>query len=477
MKKFILLLLLSMTVVLFFSCAERPDIDETEETEEETEYTPPEKDYLTKLAEDKGYHDFPDSIHCYTKPLIASSEYVPKSDLTFDTSDPTDERFLSCSYRYEMEIISGGDAYIDEHANASYLTMPNGERRKLCPYQWCREEFEEKCTHIDLVSGKVIDNYVYFIGENTCVGSPNHPDRAQDNGNINMLLRYSLETHKIEKVLTLPGMSFIQFAAYGVLYLNVRDETRNTHYYLLLDCDNLKVAESSAPYGGIGYHTITEDFIYYLDSNYRYERQTLYRCHPDLTEYEKIHEFQNGNYRLLGEYRGNLYLTREYNASDETTEPIKRTMFEAVKNLKTDILRLSRTGNTSVLRTDVFRAILTDGVLYTTDLSPRKLFDMKKPDGRRDETDLGFYTNCGTTITAHKLSLNGTVRASETVFDETVHSSEESLLNIQKYGNSILAITATPPTLPNYAYVYHKYHLTDETVVEIGEGNSKSISP
>lgn len=187
------------------SCAERPDIDETEETEEETEYVPPEKDYLTKLAENKGYQDYPDSIHCYTKPLIDLEDYCDKSELTFDTSQPEDGRFLSCSYRYQLEITSSQGGFVTENANSNYLTA------------------------------------------------------------------------------------------------------------------------------------------------------------------------------------------------------------------------------------------------------------------------------CGTTVTAHTLSLNGDIRRSETVFDETVHSPGQALFNIQKYGNSILAVTAVPPTLSGYSYTYHKYHIADGEVIEIAEGNTNTV--
>lgn len=84
---------------------------------------------------------------------------------------------------------------------------------------------------------------------------------------------------------------------------------------------------------------------------------------------------------------------------------------------------------------------------------------------------------CGTAVTAHTLSLNGYIRRSETVFDETVHSPGQALFNIQKYGNSILAVTAVPPTLSGYSYTYHKYHIADGEVIEIAEGNTNTVYP
>ncbi len=481
MKKFFLLCLSLLLLVTFLlSCAERPDIDETEETEEETEYVPPEKDYLTKLAENKGYQDYPDSIHCYTKPLIDPEDYCDKSELTFDTSQPEDGRFLSCSYRYQLEITSSQGGFVTENANSNYLTAPDGERIKLCPYDWCREDFEEKCTHLDLTSGKVVGDYVYFVGSNACVGSPNHPDRDEDGGYVSMLLRYSIETHEIEKVLRLPGTTWITLAAYGNLYLDVRDEALNSRYFLILDCTNMKAAKSNSPYGGLNLnaYAVTEEYIYYLGTSSRYDKQTLYRCRPNLTESEEVHVFQYGDYDLIGTYRGNFYLTREYNREDETSKPQTRSMFRAQQYTQTDILRISKSGNVSVLLTDVHCTVLTDGVIYTTDLEPRVLFQMEKArDGRTDETNLDFYTNCGTTVTAHTLSLSGDIRRSETVFDETVHSPGQALFNIQKYGNSILAVTAVPPNLSGYSYTYHKYHITDGEVTEIAEGNTNAVYP
>lgn len=105
-KTLILLILLTFAGVCLTACSDRPaNLTETEETAPETEpYVEPPKTYLEALRENLGYQDFPDSIHCYTEPLIPEEAFVDSSQISFGEPE---ERFISWNHMYNLEIDTG----------------------------------------------------------------------------------------------------------------------------------------------------------------------------------------------------------------------------------------------------------------------------------------------------------------------------------------------------------------------------------
>jgi len=257
MKKCLIWLLLA--VLLLTSCSERPaNLTETVETAPETEpYIEPPKTYLEALRENLGYQDFPDSIHCYTEPLIHEEDFVAPSQITFGEEE---KRFISWNHMYELEIDAGEyGGFIGTNPNGNFLTDAKGKRVKLCPYDWCREDVNEACTHVDLSNGAVAGDWVYFVGQNSCVAAPNHPKKDRG-GHVNMLLRYSVTDHTIEKVLDLGGPSFIRMAHNGVIYLRTMHSTANIDYTILVDGENgiaAKISRNTTP-DTVGYG----DYLY-----------------------------------------------------------------------------------------------------------------------------------------------------------------------------------------------------------------------
>ncbi len=317
MKKVILFLLLA--AFLLASCSERPaNLTETAETAPESEhYAEPPKTYLEALRENLGYQDFPDSIHCYTEPLIREEDFVSPSQIIFGEEE---KRFISWNHMYDLEIDAGEyGSFVDTNPNGNFLTEANGRRAKLCPYDWCREDENEACTHLDLSAGVVAGDWVYFVGRNFCVAAPNHPKKDKG-GHINMLLRYSITEHKIEKVLDLPGTSLIDMAHNGVIYLRTMDNTANIDYTILIDGENGIAAKTS--------RRVTPDTVGFRDYIYQWNLgQGLVRYTAALEQDGIIFADTNSdlrnNRKVIGTCKSGIVLQkRTENADGSVTDTI-----------------------------------------------------------------------------------------------------------------------------------------------------------
>ncbi|MBQ2725812.1 MAG: hypothetical protein IJF78_08905 [Clostridia bacterium] len=443
MKTLLILLLAALCLV---SCSERPaNLTETVETEPETEpYVEPPKTYLEALRENLGYQDFPDSIHCYTEPLIHEEDFVDPSQITFGEEE---ERFISWNHMYELEIDAGEHgSFFDTNPNGNFLTDAKGKRVKLCPYDWCREDVNEACTHVDLSNGAVAGDWVYFVGQNSCVGAPNHP-KKDSSGDINMLLRYSVTDHTIEKVLDLGGPSFIRMSHNGVIYLRTIHSTANIVYTILIDGENSIAAKISGD--------ITPNTVGYEDSVYEWVLGCgLVRYTPALKTDKVIFEDTNpdirANRKVIGSCKnGIVLLKRTENADGSVTDTITY---------------ITEKGKEGVLLKDHPQAswYIAGNNLYCVPHAP-------------EDRHL-FNAVFGTNTREYTVSTAGEVRAYSiydtdsytTVYTESM-TTGEFLLYCQPYGNSIRISTLVPPTSPGTYPLRRQYLIKNGSLILDGE--------
>lgn len=444
MKKSLIWLLLA--VLLLTSCSERPaNLTETVETEPETEpYIEPPKTYLEALRENLGYQDFPDSIHCYTEPLIHEEDFVDPSQITFGEEE---ERFISWNHMYELEIDAGEyGSFIDTNPNGNFLTDADGKRVKLCPYDWCRDDVNEACTHMDLSNGAVAGDWVYFVGRNACVAAPNHPKKDKG-GHVNMLLRYSVTDHRIEKVLDLPGYSWFRMAYNGVIYLRTMHPTANIDYTILIDGENCIASKISAD--------PTPDTAGYKDSIYQWELgRGLVRYTAAFEEEGVVYADANTDIRLNRSVAGTcskgIVLQDRREKSDGSV---------------TDTITcITEKGKETVLLKDHPKSFwYTAGdKLYCVPHAPedRHIFNAVFGENTREYTvptagDVRVYSLTGGD-------------SYTTVYTESM-TPGEFLLFCQPYGDSIRISTLVPPTSPGTYPLRRQYLLKNGSLILDGE--------
>ena len=362
MKKSLIWLLLA--VLLLTSCSERPaNLTETVETEPETEpYIEPPKTYLEALRENLGYQDFPDSIHCYTEPLIR--EYSDISAITFDL-ESKETRFISYNDLYSLEIQwSDGEATLDQ-PNCNYLTEADGTRIKLCPYEYCRNDITELCSHVNLTNGKIIGDWIYFTGSNECIGAPAHPNREEGIlGKVNMLLRYSITENRIEKVMDLPGNASLDIAAYGVMYLSVWNDDLSGWQTVLVDPEN----QIAAVHSYVSLHDAVpyDGWLYY---------GCLNRISPDLSEQETVANYNHSLYiEFLGNSKNTFWFLVDCDAADDMKKAPKLYHNTSSVGKRSYLLTYTpRDGFVKVLD-HLSHAVLTNDSLYVTKRGNRQSF-------------------------------------------------------------------------------------------------------
>ncbi len=447
MKKIlILLILLTFAGVCLTSCSERPaNLTETVETAPETEpYVEPPKTYLEALAENLGYQDFPDSIHCYTEPLIHEEDFVDPSQITFGKEE---ERFISWNHMFDLEIDAGEyGSFIDTNPNGNFLTDAKGKRIKLCPYDWCRDDVNEACTHIDLSNAVVAGDWVYFVGGNSCVAAPNHPKKDKS-GKVNMLLRYSISEHKIEKVLDLGGSSHIKMAHNGVIYLRTIHPTANISYTILIDGENGIAAKIS--------QDITPDTVGYGDYLYEWKLGKGLVRYTEAFENEKV-IFADPNpdirskRKVIGTCRSGVVLQkRTENADGSVTDTITY---------------ITEKGKEAILLKDHPASFwYTAGdKLYCVPHAPeeRHVFNAVFGENTREYT----VPNAGD---VRVYSLTGG-DSYTTIYTESM-TPGEFLLYCQPYGDSIRISTISPQTEPGKYPIRRQYLIKNGGLILDGE--------
>lgn len=451
-RSFFLLTLLLLSLICVTSCAERFDTPETEETETEEEYVRPPKDYLTQLAENLGYADYPDSVWCYQSALVSEEDFVTLDKIEFDMNTPSPEYFISWHYTYTLEIKneSADGMLVTEYPNSCYLTSNDGERRKLCPYEDCRNDYSELCSHINLQYGQVAGDWVYFVGVNECVASPKHPNRSIKNGAVNMLLRYSISENRVEKLLDLPSNVIQLFSAYDVLYVNLTDPRSNAPYMLLIDSNDNVCKTDTLPHVG----TIPSNGKLYG----AYNGEVF--CHtPALDEYTTISTTAAS---IIGEHNGYIYLKH----SDNGGKYVGATQEQS--EYKESVSLLSPDGTETMLFENIYDAAVTGGSLYiVTRTPPFHVFDIEKINAQ-------VFTNNDGKVLRYSLKKNGTLDGEpEIVFDTSLHTTEsgEYLYGIDDFGNSIRVTTYfAPPLEHDNRCGMRMYILTDDGSREDGEG-------
>lgn len=445
-------------LLLLPSCMDRPDqLDNTEpETEAETEYTPPPKSYLEQLALDPGYADFPDSVWCYQKAVIDEDDFISADEIKFDLDNPAEERFISFNYTRIVEFQLDEDApayaettgYTTEYPNVSYLTSADGKREKLCPHTDCREDAYEPCTHVDLSNGKILGDWVYFVGQNFCIAAPSNPNRGE-NGYVNMLLRYSLTEHRIEKYLDLPDAVYNPFTAYGVLYLEVSDPISGTNYFILIDEDGNAakapcVQNCRTPLDGYLWGT--------FGSKVR-------RASYDLNEQEEFTLKNAGNPSIRGSAKGRLYLILSVPVDPENNAQAERFLITLDSKLKE-----------TVIISGVYDIAVTEDYLFILNHDTALAFSHTDKLGEERK----YYRNCGNQVIRYPLASDGTITGEGVVvFDSAVDAAEEGeyIRGIEKYGGSIRIETFFyPPSEDSNLLGARFYLITPDGVREDGEG-------
>ena len=445
MKKNLLILLLA--AICLVSCSERPaNLTETVETEPETEpYIEPPKTYLEALRENLGYQDFPDSIHCYTEPLIREEDFVDPSQITFGEEE---ERFISWNHMYNLEIDAGEyGGFIDTNPNGNFLTDAKGKRVKLCPYDWCREDVNEACTHVDLSNGAVTGDWVYFVGSNFCQASPNHPKKSHTTGKINMLLRYSLEEHRIEKVLDLGDFSHIRLAYNGLLWISTTHPAANIEYTVLLDGENGIAAKLPG--------MVKPDTVGYEDALYCWILgKGLVRYNAALEEEGVIYSDTSSDLRdnrlVIGACRRGIVMQkRTENAGGSVTDTITY---------------ITEKGKEAVLLRDhpVSFWYTAGDKLYCVPHAPedRHIFNAVFGENTREYTvptagDVRVYSLTGGD-------------SYTTVYTESM-TPGEFLLFCRPYGDSIRISTLVPPTSPGTYPLRRQYLIKNGSLILDGE--------
>lgn len=461
MKRPIILFLISAMLFLFNACMDRPDGLENKEpeTKAETEYAPPPKDYLEQLALDPGYADFPDSLWCYQAPVMSDNDFVTAEEIVFNPDKPTDGRFISYNYMLTTELTISGElpvyadysTLITEYPNVSYLTYPDGTREKLCPYEECRNDPYEPCTHVNLAHGLILGDWVYFTGANYCLAAPGNPRRSDENGCVNMLLRYSLTEHRIEKYLDLSGPVYQYFTAYGVLYLECRDPVSAMDYFILID-ENGQIAKAPS---------VTRCTIPLSSYLYGTYGDQVIRTAYNLTEPEEFTLNNSGHPSIRGTAKEKLYLilqvSRGGSDSEESSEPHRT------------LITLDTNGNETVLLDGVYDIVVNEDALFVLRHEPSVAFTVT--DRMGDERK--YYTNSDGKVYRYTLASDGTINGTgEVVFDAASDASSdgEFLYGIEPYGSSIRIQTFFAPPLDNNNLPGTRFYLiTDEGIREDGE--------
>ena len=450
-KTLILLILLTFAGVCLTACSDRPaNLTETEETAPETEpYVEPPKTYLEALRENLGYQDFPDSIHCYTEPLIPEEAFVDSSQISFGEPE---ERFISWNHMYNLEIDAGEyGSFVDTNPNGNFLTEADGKRVKLCPYDWCRDDVNEACTHVDLSAGVVAGDWVYFVGRNACAAAPNHPKKSKI-GYVNMLLRYSISDHKIEKVLDLGDFSRIQLSYNGLLWISTTHPTANIDYTILIDGKNGIAAKLPG--------TIAPDTVGYGDALYRWILgKGLVRYTAALEEEGVVYADTNSdireNRKVIGTCRrGILLQKRTENADGSATDTITY---------------ITEKGKEAVL--------LKDHPVSFWDTAGDKLYCQPHAPEERHVFNAVFGQN----TREYTVSYAGDVRvysltggdSCTIVFTESM-TPGEFLLYCQPYGDSIRISTISPQTEPGAYPMRRQYLVNNGKLILDGEEEYRS---
>lgn len=445
MKKLLLFLLLPLLCLL--SCSERPsELAESMETAPETEpYIEPPKTYLQALAENLGYQDFPDSIHCYTEPLIREEDFVDPAQITFGGKE---ERFVSWNHMYNLEIDAGdyGGAF-ETNPSGNFLTDADGNRTKLCPYDWCREDVSEICTHLDLSAGAVAGDWVYFVGANSCQAAPNHPKKSSNTGKVNMLLRYSLAEHRIEKVLDLGDFSHIRLAYNGLLWITTTHPAANISYLILLDGVNGIAAKLPGD--------VTPDTVGYGDSLYCWILgKGLVRYNAALEEEGIVFADSStglrNNRKVIGTCRRGIVLQKRTENTDGSVTDT--------------ITYITEKGKEAVLLRDhpISFWITAGDNLYCVPHAP-------------EDRHL-FNAVFGTNTREYTVSTAGDVRVYSltggdsytTVYTESM-TPGEFLLFCQPYGDSVRISTLVPPTVPGTYPLRRQYLFKNGALILDGE--------
>ncbi len=449
MKKNLLILLLA--ILCLASCSERPvNLTETVETEPETEpYVEPPKTYLEALAENLGYQDFPDSIHCYTEPLIHEEDFVDPSQITFGEEE---ERFISWNHMFDLEIDAGEyGSFFDTNPNGNFLTDADGKRVKLCSYDWCRDDVNEACTHIDLSNGVVAGDFVYFVGANFCQAATNHPQKGFTE-KVNMLLRYSITDHRIEKVLDLGDLSRIRLAYNGLLWISTTHPAANIEYTVLLDGENgiaAKLPGTVAPdtvgYGDALYCWILGKGLVRYNAALEQEGVVFADPNPDIRD----------SRRVIGTCRRGIVLQkRTENADGSVTDTITY---------------ITEKGKEAVLLKDhpVSFWYTAGDKLYCVPHAPeeRHVFNAVFGENTREYT----VPNAGD-VRAYSLTGGDSYT---TVFNESM-TPGEFLLFCQPYGDSIRISTISPQTEPGKYPIRRQYLIKNGGLILDGEEEYRS---
>jgi len=468
MKK--LTLLAIAFVLLLPSCMDRPDnLDNTEpETEAETEYTPPPKSYIDQLRDNLGYFDGPDSIFCYVKPLVEQSAYITPEEMKYDMNREEETRFLSCNHTYSYEVayinMDGEDDLFarSDAPNIVYLTEADGTRTKLCPYEECRDDFYETCHHLvfPLSSALVYEDYVYFLGRNLNAAAPNNPLREKHDlpelARVHMLLRYSLKEHRIEKVLDLPGESWIHSAGYGLIYLTTYDSVSNMWYNIIYSPDDNTAAK--APYINAFYDCLFSDGIYIPqdDGTYRvYE--------PNLASYKEAERNPHLTHR-----------TERYRL-DGGDGPIEWTYFTKMDNQAYRMYHIDSRGRESLMLERIVAYQTGKDALYVIEYADARVVHAYTEESWLYDYYGTVYVNTDTSVYRYDMKSNGRIDpdSKTAVFTEGIDTidTDEKLFAIQPYGDYVRVATLHPPMEgTDDRCVWRKYIIKDGTVTFDGEG-------
>jgi len=432
---------LFLCLVLLTSCMDRPpNIDETEEeTEIETvnRDEKPDKTYLEALKAMPGYRPFPDSIFCYTDPLL--TEFVDADSIRFGKEE---ERYISWHEKFNLVIESEGFGIWDGFfPKASYLTYPDGTKTKLCPIEYCREFESENCAEIDLSRGIVAGDWVYFAEDNPNMGWNLNPRRSSTTFSVNMLLRYSIKDHTVEKVLDLPDWPHELIEYRGVLYLRAGD------YTYIIDGVNTKAAKSdeklTSNEAGCG------DYIYHWNNG-----EGLVRYNAGLTEREVIFSDSESFRLILGSVKDGLIL-REIRNLGKASETNRISLIDE-NGKETDLLTDQPESGWLVL----------ENTLYQMPRGERLLF--QSYNRFIDRTD-DYYNY--TTGVIYAYTIDGTELSEQQIAFSEDMTPGEYLSSCFLQGKKLRVSTVLPPPSPADIALQRYYILRDGKWVLDGEEN------
>ncbi len=436
MKKLFALLL---CLVLLTSCMDRPpNIDETEEeTEIETvnRDEKPDKTYLEALAAIPGYRPFPDSIFCYTDPLL--TEFVDADSMKFGKEE---ERYISWHEKFNFVIESEGFGTWDGfYPKANLLTSPDGTQTKLCPIPYCREFESENCAEIDLSRGVVAGDWVYFAETNPNAGWNLNPRQYAPYSGVCMLLRYSIKDHTVEKVLDLPGFPYGFVGYRGILYLCAGDQT------FIIDGVNTRAAVSDERIaaGALGY----ADFLYSWNNG-----EGLVRYNAGLTKREVILADAETTRIIIGS-TDNGILLEEIRNSGKASETHR-------------ISLIDKNGNETDLLTDQPEStwLMSGDILYQMPGGERLLF--QSYNRFIDRTD-DYYNY--TTGVIYAYGIDGTKLSEQRIAFSEAMTPGEYLSSCFLQGKKLRVSTVLPPPSPADIELYRYYILRDGEWVLDGE--------